>query len=105
MTLLRIIAPGQAALMARNAILMRLHASIASIPECAKANTVILLPIRPVLRRLLLPAQRQVRSRHDLDKVHEIVVRIVRLLLGVVQGIQMVVRPECVLPVAAQLAD
>lgn len=44
-------------------------------------------------RGYLLPAQRQVGRRHDLDEVHEIVGFLVSGLFGVVQGIDVMVRP------------
>ena len=90
MSLLRIIAARQTALVAGNAVLMRLQTSVLTKPERAETNTVILL-LLCTLSRLLLPAQRQVRSRHDLDKVHKVVIRIIRLLPGPIQGIQMMI--------------
>ena len=38
-------------------------------------------------------AERQVRGRHDLDEVHEVVRRVVGRLVGVVERIEVVVRP------------
>jgi hypothetical protein len=41
-----------------------------------------------------LPTQRKIRGGHDFDKVHVIVQVLVRLLLGVIEGIEVVVGPR-----------
>lgn len=43
---------------------------------------------------LLFPAQRQISSRHNLDKVHVIVRLLIRLLLSIIERIEMVIGPR-----------
>ena len=76
--------------MARDRVLVRLDAAVRRLAKGAQLSAVVL----PGGRVLLLPAERQVRRRNNLDKVHKIVVRVVRLLVSVVERVQVVLSPR-----------
>jgi len=80
---------------------MGLDAAITALTKSPKFGTMIIAETGEGL----LPAQRKLRGRHDLDKVHVVVVGIVGLLMGVVQRIQVVVRPGHVLHIIADPLD
>ena len=84
-----IVATGQAALMARDRVLMRLEAAVAGPAKGSECGAVVLAEAGEAL----LPAEREVRRRNNLDKVHVVVVRVVGLLVRVVEGVYVVVRP------------
>lgn len=70
-----------------------------ALTEASQLSTMVLPGRVP-----LVPVQGEIRRRHDLNKVHEIVVRIISLLAGAVQGVQVVAGPWHVL-VAEFLVD
>jgi hypothetical protein len=77
-------------MMAGHRVLMRLNtAFVRRIDGSAKS-----LILFPRTTRLLLPAERQVSGRHDLDKVHVVVCLLIGVLFGVVKRVDMVVRPS-----------
>lgn len=89
MALRRVVATSAAPLVARHRVLVRLNAAIIILSKRTERCGVV----RHHIAILLLPAQRQVRSRHNLDKVHIREVRVVGLLLGAIQRVHVVVRP------------
>ena len=88
-----IVAAGEAALVARDRVLVRLDAAVGRGAERAQLGVVLLAESRP----RLFPAQRQVRGRHDLDEVHVVEVDVVGLLVGAVERVHVVVGPGEVL--------
>jgi len=97
-TLGSIITARKTPLVAGNRILMRLDTPVAAL---SKRTELIPVVLRSVGRVPSVPAQREIRRRHDLDKVHVVVIRVVGLLVGSVQGVQMMAGPRRVL--AAEL--
>ncbi len=91
--LIRVVAARQAALVARSRVLVGLDAAVGGRPERADGRVVLLAEAGPAL----LPAEGEVRRRHDLDEVHVVVVDVVRLLAGAVEGVEVVVGPGEVL--------
>lgn len=76
-------------MVASHRVLMRLNAALVRSIDGSTEKLVVFG--RP--RDLLLPAEWQVSGRHDLDEVHEVVSLFIGMLLGVVQRIDVVVRP------------
>ena len=91
MALLTSISTGQAALVAGNTVLVGFDAVGLALAVVAQLDQ-----LRGDIKdaALLLPPERQVRRRHDLDKVHVVVSLFVRLLLRVVERVEVVVRPR-----------
>jgi hypothetical protein len=87
-----IIAAGKTALVARDGVLVSFNAAITVLAKGAELSTVVLLIVSA-----FFPAEREVRGRDNLDKVHVVVVGIVGLLVGTVQGVQVVVGPRVAL--------
>lgn len=92
-SLRRITPPVQTSLMARDRILMRLHASILAPAHRAQGQHIadLIPPARQHIFRF--PPQGKIRRRDDLDKVHVIKRRVVGHLLGVVERVNVVVGP------------
>lgn len=67
---------------------MGLDTAVARVAKKAQAGA-LLIPKRGVV----VPVESKVRSGHDLDEVHEVVVGVVRLLVSVVEGVAVVVSP------------
>ena len=80
-----------AALVKGDRVLVRLDATVG---PAAKGPQLRIAIVRVgIRRRLLLPAEREIRRRDDLDKIHVVHVGISRHLPSPVQRIEMVVRP------------
>jgi hypothetical protein len=90
MSLLLIGATLQTPLMARNRVLMCLNVALV---RSINRSTKQLIVLRRA-RSLLLPAQRQVGSRHDLDEVHVVERLLIGVLICVIKRIDMVVCPS-----------
>lgn len=89
-TLLLISTTLETPMMTSNRVLVRLNtALICSINRGAEQ-----LILFTGTTNLLLPAERQVSGRHDLDEVHVVVCLLVGVLLGVIERIDVVVRPS-----------
>ena len=89
----RVVAARQAPLVARGRVLVGFDAAVGRGAEGAQSGVVLLAEAGPGL----LPAERQVRGGHDLDKVHVVEVDVVRLLAGAVERVEVVVGPGQVL--------
>jgi hypothetical protein len=88
-----IVTASQTSLVAGDRVLVSLNAAILGITVSSQTSVVILQEAGN-LNALAVPAQRKVRSRHDLNKVHKVEVGIVSLLMSVVKRILVVVGPE-----------
>lgn len=88
MSLGRVITASQAALVARHGVLVSLDTAVAEVAKETKARALLVLD-----RGTLLPVEGEVRCGDNLDKVHEVVVGVVGLLVGAVEGVAVVVSP------------
>lgn len=79
----------QAALVARDGVLVGLDAAVVVLAELAEGGVRIVHEVAV----LLCPAEGQVGGRHDLDEVHVVEVGVVGDLLEAVQGVDVVVGP------------
>jgi len=95
-TLSLVVAALETALVAGSRVLVCLHAAVVDVAEVAKPGKVLALS-GVVLR--WRPAQRQVCSGHNLDKIHKVIVGVAGALLGIVERVQVVVGPRVVLRV------
>lgn len=84
----RIVATSQAALVACHGVLVSLDTAIAEVAKETKARAFLVLD-----RGTLLPVEGKVGCRHNLDEVHEVVVGVVGLLVGAVERVAVVVSP------------
>lgn len=88
-SILFIIATLQVSLMARYRVLMCLNATLVRSID-GRAEEFIMLG---EARSSVLPAKGQISCRDNLDKVHEVESLFVSMLLGVVKGVDVVIRP------------
>jgi hypothetical protein len=96
-TFLLVTAAVHAALVACDAELVRLDTSQIAVAQSANVDPFVWEAVRAridALALVLLPAEGQVCRRDDLDEVHVIEGALVGMLLRVVEGIDMVVRPH-----------
>lgn len=95
MTFFGVVAAVEATLMTRDRVLMRLNAAVGGAAVRADGVEVVQhFAVGVRRRRLRIPAQRQIRGRDNLNKVHEIEHRVVGQLGGVVQRVHVVIRPR-----------
>ena len=94
MTLLARVATSQAALVARHTVLVCLDAVGLTLAIVAKLDK---FGGNVEDAALLLPAQRQVGGRHNLDEVHVVVGLFVGLLFRIVERVEVVVGPSHIL--------
>lgn len=88
MAILLIRSTGEIPLVRCDGVLMRFDAPLVAGVD-GRAEEVIVFPAAG----LLLPAEREVSGRYDLDEVHEVIRLLGRCLLRVIQGVNVVVSP------------
>jgi hypothetical protein len=86
----RVVASQQTSLVAGYRVLMRLHAAIEGITQAAQPYIRV---FGPVVASVLLRVEWKICSRHHLDEIHEVVVRVITGLPGVFEWVYVVVSP------------
>lgn len=91
MAFVGIVATGEVTLVAGHRVLVRLDTAVAGAAVGAEDNIVVKLEEAIAF---IFPAEREVRSGHDLDEVHEIEAGFVGVLAGVVKRVHAMVGPR-----------
>jgi hypothetical protein len=97
MAFLLVTATVYATLMACHAVLVRLDAAQIAMAETSHVNPfmrVLVCARVDAFALMLFPSERQICRRHDLDKVHVIEGALVGMLLGIIERVNMVIRPH-----------